>query len=84
MRSNSTLEAGIVLMGSEVKVLRSGKTTIGESYAQAKDGELFLVNSYIPEYTQASRFNHEPRVRAKCWCTSARPPSSPRRSSARA
>src|SRR6201996_9432813 len=56
-----TLEAGIILMGSEVKSLRSGKTTIGESYAHAKDGEIFLVNAYIPEYTQASRFNHEPK-----------------------
>jgi SsrA-binding protein len=56
-----TLEAGIQLLGSEVKSLRSGKATIAESYAQAKDGELVLVNSYIPEYTQASRFNHEPR-----------------------
>ena len=56
-----TLEAGIMLTGSEVKSLRSGKTTIGESYAHAKDGELWLVNCYIPEYTQASRFNHEPK-----------------------
>jgi SsrA-binding protein len=58
---DETLEAGIMLMGSEVKSLRNGKTTIGESYAHAKDGELWLVNSYIPEYTQASRFNHEPK-----------------------
>ena len=58
---DETLEAGIMLMGSEVKSLRTGKTTIGESYAHAKDGELWLVNSYIPEYTQASRFNHEPK-----------------------
>jgi len=58
---DEVLEAGIMLMGSEVKSLRSGKTTIGESYAHAKDGELWLVNSYIPEYTQASRFNHEPK-----------------------
>ena len=56
-----TLEVGIMLVGSEVKSLRSGKTTIGESYAHAKDGELWLVNCYIPEYTQASRFNHEPK-----------------------
>jgi SsrA-binding protein len=56
-----TLEAGIMLAGSEVKSLRAGKSTIGEAYAQAKDGELFLVNAYIPEYSQASRFNHEPR-----------------------
>ena len=58
---DDTLEAGIVLTGSEVKSLRSGKTTIGESYAHAKDGEIFLVNAYIPEYTKASRFNHEPK-----------------------
>src|ERR1700753_877820 len=56
-----SLEAGIMLVGSGVKSLRSGKSTISESYAQAKDGELFLVNAYIPEYTQASRFNHEPK-----------------------
>ena len=58
---DETLEAGIMLVGSEVKSLRSGKSTISESYAHAKDGELFLVNAYIPEYTQASRFNHEPK-----------------------
>ena len=58
---DSTLEAGLMLMGSEVKALRSGKATIGESYAQAKDGEIFLINAYIPEYTMANRFNHEPR-----------------------
>ena len=58
---DETLEAGIQLVGSEVKSLRGGKSTISESYAQAKDGELFLVNAYIPEYTQASRFNHEPK-----------------------
>src|SRR5882757_10614279 len=56
-----TLEAGIILTGSEVKSLRTGKATIGESYAHAKDGEIFLVNAYIPEYTGANRFNHEPR-----------------------
>ena len=58
---DDTLEAGIMLVGSEVKSLRGGKSTISESYAFAKDGELFLVNAYIPEYTQASRFNHEPK-----------------------
>src|SRR5271170_4575340 len=57
----SSLEAGIMLVGSEVKSLRSGKSTIAESYAFSKDGELFLVNAYIPEYNQASRFNHEPK-----------------------
>ncbi|HUO89652.1 MAG TPA: SsrA-binding protein SmpB [Rhizomicrobium sp.] len=58
---DDTLEAGIMLTGSEVKSLRSGKATIGESYATAKDGELYLINAYIPEYSQASRFNHEPK-----------------------
>jgi SsrA-binding protein len=57
----STLETGLVLVGSEVKSLRSGNATIAESYAHAKDGEIFLVNAYIPEYTMANRFNHEPR-----------------------
>ena len=57
----STLEAGLALAGSEVKSLRTGKANIGESYAMAKDGELFLVNAYIPEYLMANRFNHEPR-----------------------
>ena len=58
---DETFEAGIMLVGSEVKSLRNGKATIAESYAQAKDGEITLVNAYIPEYTQASRFTHEPR-----------------------
>jgi SsrA-binding protein len=57
----STLEAGLILMGSEVKSLRTGNATIAESYAHAKDGEIFLVNAYIPEYLMANRFNHEPR-----------------------
>ncbi|HEY1613450.1 MAG TPA: SsrA-binding protein SmpB [Rhizomicrobium sp.] len=58
---DSTLEVGLVLMGSEVKSLRGGRATIAEAYAQAKDGEIFLINAYIPEYTMANRFNHEPR-----------------------
>jgi len=58
---DGTLEAGIMLLGSEVKALRAGKATIAESYAQAKDGEVYLINAYIPEYTMANRFNHEPR-----------------------
>jgi SsrA-binding protein len=57
----STLEAGLALAGSEVKSLRTGKANIGESYAMARDGEIFLVNAYIPEYLMANRFNHEPR-----------------------
>ena len=56
-----TFEAGIVLTGSEVKSLRAGKATIAESYADTRDGELWLINSNIPEYLQASRFNHLPK-----------------------
>ena len=56
-----TFEAGIVLTGSEVKSLRAGKATIGESYADSRDGELWLINSNIPEYQQAGRFNHLPK-----------------------
>jgi SsrA-binding protein len=54
-----TFEAGIALSGTEVKSLRNGKATIGESYAGEHRGEIFLVNAYIPEYLQANRFNHE-------------------------
>jgi SsrA-binding protein len=57
----SSIEAGLMLTGSEVKSLRTGKANIGESYAHARDGEILLVNSYIPEYNMANRFNHEPR-----------------------
>src|SRR5262249_647498 len=56
-----TFEAGIVLTGSEVKSLRAGKATIAESYADARGGELWLINSNISEYLQASRFNHAPK-----------------------
>jgi len=56
-----TLEAGLVLHGSEVKVLRTGQASIAEAYADAQAGELFLVNANIPEYKAANRFGHEPR-----------------------
>ena len=55
------VEAGIVLTGSEVKSLRAGKATIAESYADARDGEIWLINSNIPEYRQAHRYNHLPK-----------------------
>ena len=58
---DETLEAGIALTGSEVKSLRAGKASIAESYAAARDGELWLFNSNISEYTQAGRFNHAPK-----------------------
>jgi SsrA-binding protein len=55
------VEAGIALTGTEVKSLRVGKATIAESYADAKNGEVWLVNANIPEYLQANRFNHAPK-----------------------
>ncbi len=54
------VEAGIVLTGSEVKSLRSGKANIAESYASDEGGELYLINAHIAEYAQAGRANHEP------------------------
>jgi len=56
-----TFEAGIALTGTEVKSLRQGKASIGESYADARDGELWLVNANITEYLQAGRDNHAPK-----------------------
>ncbi|WP_275789966.1 SsrA-binding protein SmpB [Pararhizobium gei] len=60
-----TYEAGLVLTGTEVKSLREGKANIAESYATDEGGEMWLINSYVPEYLQANRFNHEPRRRRK-------------------
>ncbi len=57
---NDLVEAGIVLKGSEIKSVRSGKVNIAESYAVEKNGEIFLVNSHIPHYKQASYSNHNP------------------------
>ena len=56
-----TVEAGLALTGTEVKSIRNGKTTIAESYADSRDGEIWLINANIPEYLQANRFNHEPK-----------------------
>jgi SsrA-binding protein len=56
-----TLEAGLVLTGSEVKSLREGHASIAEAYAAADKGELWLINAHIPEWKAATRFNHEPR-----------------------
>jgi SsrA-binding protein len=56
-----TYEAGIELLGPEVKSLRSGKANISESYAIDQEGEIFLNNSFIPTYNQSSYNNHEPR-----------------------
>ena len=59
------LEAGIMLMGSEVKVLREGKASIAEAYAAEEGGELWLINAHIPEYKAARNFTHEPRRKRK-------------------
>ncbi len=53
-------EAGIVLKGSEIKSVRAGKINIADSYAIDKEGEIFLVNSHIPLYKEASYSNHNP------------------------
>ena len=55
-----TLEVGIMLVGTEVKSLRSGRANIAESYASAERGELYLINATIPIYPPAGQFNHEP------------------------
>jgi len=58
-------EAGIALMGSEVKSLRDGKANISESYALDDKGEIFLINSHIPSYKESSYNNHEPNRNRK-------------------
>ncbi len=59
-------EAGIMLTGTEVKSLRTGKATIAESYGSVdRNGEVYLINANIPEYLQANRFNHEPKRQRK-------------------
>ena len=57
---NDLLEAGIVLKGSEIKSIREGKVNIADSYAIEKNGEIFLINSHIPIYKEASYTNHNP------------------------
>lgn len=59
------IECGIVLMGSEVKSLRTGQSNIAESYASVEDGELWLTNAYIARYEPARQFGHEERRRRK-------------------
>ena len=54
-------EAGIALTGTEVKSLREGRSSIADAFAGERGGELWLYNSYIPEYLQANRFQHETR-----------------------
>ena len=59
------LECGIVLIGSEVKILRIGGVNISESYANVENNELWLINSYFPSYLSAHHFGHEERRKRK-------------------
>ena len=56
-----TYEAGVALMGTEVKSLRLGRASLTDAFASVENGEVFLRNMYIPEYTMGSWTNHEPR-----------------------
>jgi SsrA-binding protein len=58
---DEVFEAGLVLMGTEVKSLRAGRASLVDAYARVKDGEVWLENTHIPEYDQGSWTNHEPR-----------------------
>ncbi len=58
---DEVFEAGIVLTGTEVKSLRFGEGSIAESYAEVRDGQVWLVNSNVPEFSHGNRYNHEPK-----------------------
>ena len=58
---DTVYEAGIALTGTEVKALRFGEGSIAESYAEVKDGEIWLINANIPEFSHGNRHNHEPK-----------------------
>lgn len=60
-----TYEGGLQLLGSEVKSLREGRANLQDSYATVDNGELWLLNAYIPEFKMANQFNHEPRRKRK-------------------
>ncbi len=66
---NDLVEAGIVLKGSEIKSVRLGKINIAEAYAVEKNGEIFLINSHIPAYKEASYSNHNPTGERKLLFT---------------
>lgn len=55
-----TFEAGVALVGSEVKSIREGRISLKESYAEIKEGEVFLVSCHVSPYEAANRFNHDP------------------------
>ncbi len=56
-----TFEAGLALQGTEVKALRGGEGSIAESYAEVRDGQVWLINANIPEFSHGNRHNHEPK-----------------------
>lgn len=62
---SDTIEAGIVLVGSEVKSLREGRASLSDAYARIENGEAFLFNAHIDEYAPASRLNHDPKRKRK-------------------
>jgi SsrA-binding protein len=62
---DESLEVGVALVGSEVKSLRAGRISLGDAYAEIRDGELWLVGAEIAEYVFANQFNHLPRRRRK-------------------
>lgn len=55
-----TFEAGIVLQGTEIKAIRAGRVNLKDSYAQIKNGEMFLIGMHISPYEQGNRYNHDP------------------------
>ncbi len=62
---DETLEVGVALVGSEVKSLRDGRISLGDAYAEVREGELWLVGADIAEYAFANQFNHPPQRRRK-------------------
>lgn len=64
-----TFEAGMALVGTEVKSLREGKVNISDAYARVEDGEVYLMNLHISPYSQGNRDNHDPRRKRKLLLT---------------
>ncbi len=58
---SETLEAGLVLTGTEIKSIRAGRVNLAEAYARIEHGEAWLIGAHIAPYEQGNRFNHEPR-----------------------
>lgn len=67
-----TYEAGVVLMGTEVKALREGRASLVDGFATIDDGEVWLQGVHIAEYAQGTWTNHAPAASASCCCTRPR------------